>query len=130
MPNVQNLKYLKFKLVSQVKNSNLLQNGTFICLCFNGRIMKCKCSCLMIKRVTGICNNEEKAFRSLLKHGTTFFSCATDLELYYSATANNLQIQPVTHFNIYWEENESPRVTIYDFVTDTIFSQSSTLSVI
>jgi hypothetical protein len=79
----------------------------------------------MIKCVTGICNIEEKAFRSLIKHGTTFFSCAKDSELYYSATENNLQIQPVTHFNTYWEQNESPPVTIYDFIKDTNFSQSS-----
>jgi hypothetical protein len=84
----------------------------------------------MIKCVTGICNTEEKAFRLLLKHGTTFFSCATDLELYYSAPENNLQIQPVTRFNTYWEQNESPPVTIYDFITDTNFSQSSMSSFI
>jgi len=84
----------------------------------------------MIKCVTGIRNIEEKAFRSLLKHGTTFFSCATDLELYYSATKNNLQIQLVTHFNTYWEQNESPPVTIYDFTTDTNFSHSSVSSFI
>lgn len=65
-----------------------------------------------------------------LKHSTTFFSYATDLELYYSATENNLQIKPVTHFNTYWEENASPPVTIYDFITDTNFSQSSLSSFI
>jgi type IV secretory pathway VirD2 relaxase len=84
----------------------------------------------MIKCVTGIRNIGEKALRSLLKHGTTFFSYATDLELYYSATENNLQIQPVTHFNIYWEQNESLPVAIYDFITDTNFSQSSMSSFI
>ena len=87
--------------------------------------MKCRCSCPMIKCVTGIRNIEEKAFMSLLKHGTTFFYCATDLELYYSATENNLQIQLVTHFNTYWEQNESPHVTIYVFITDINISQSS-----
>jgi len=92
--------------------------------------MKCRCSCPLIKCVTGICNIEEKSFRSLLKHGTTFLSCATDLELHYSAKEYNLQIKPVTHFNTYWEQNESPPVTIYDFITDTNFSPSSMSSFI
>ena len=52
------------------------------------------------------------------------------MDLYCSATENNLQTQPVTHFNTYWEQNESPLATIYDFITDTIFSQSSMSSFI
>jgi len=80
----------------------------------------------MIKCVTGIRNIDKKAFRSSLKHSTTFFPYATDL----AATENNLQIKPVTHFNTYWEENASPPVTIYDFITDTNFSQSSMSSFI
>jgi hypothetical protein len=84
----------------------------------------------MIKCVTGICNIEEKSFRSLLRHDTTFFYCATDLEIYYSAKEYNLQIKPVTHLNTYWEPNEPPPVTIYDFITDTNFSPSSISSFI
>jgi hypothetical protein len=44
-------------------------------------------------------------------------------------TENNLQIQNVTHFNTYWENNKSPLVTIYD-VTGKNLSQSSMSSFI